>query len=51
MSDPTFENTRFVPDLVDFHEHAKAMTSSVGYTAKLAIDGQLSQLLRLRVPN
>lgn len=45
----SFEDRRFNPDLVEFHQHAKAMASSVGYTAKLAIDGQLAQLLRLRV--
>lgn len=45
----TFVDTRFDPDLVDFHQHAKAMAASVGYTANLAIDGQLAQLLRLRV--
>lgn len=44
-----FEDRRFNPDLVKFNEHAKAMASSVGYTAKLSIDGQLAQLLRLRV--
>lgn len=44
-----FEDRRFNPDLVEFHQHAKAMASSVGYTAKLGIDGQLAQLLRLRV--
>jgi AhpD family alkylhydroperoxidase len=44
-----FEDRRFNPDLVEFHEHAKAMAGSVGYTAKLAIDGQLAQLMRLRV--
>lgn len=31
MADPTFENT-LDPDLVDFHEHAKAMAGPVGYT-------------------
>jgi AhpD family alkylhydroperoxidase len=45
----SFEDRRFNPDLVEFHQHAKAMAGSVGYTAKLAIDGQLAQLLRLRV--
>lgn len=45
----SFEDRRFNPDLVDFHEHAKAMASSVGYTAKLVVNGQLAQLLRLRV--
>ena len=44
-----FEDRRFNPDLVEFHRHAKAMATSVGYTAKLGIDGQLAQLLRLRV--
>jgi AhpD family alkylhydroperoxidase len=34
---------------VDVHQHAKAMAASVGYTAKLGIDGQLAQLLQLRV--
>lgn len=44
-----FENRRFDPDLIEFHRHAEAMARSVGYTAKLAIDGQLAQLLRLHV--
>lgn len=48
-SEVRFEDRRFNPDLVDFHQHAKAMAASVGYTAKLGIDGQLAQLLRLRV--
>ncbi len=45
----TFENTRFDPDLVEFHDLAKQMAKSVGYTADLTVDGQLAQLLRLRV--
>lgn len=49
MAELVFENSRFNPDLVEFHEHAKSMAGSVGYTAKLTIDGQLAQLLRLRV--
>lgn len=49
MTDISFKNTRFDPDLVEFHQHAKAMANSVGYTADLTIDGQLAQLLRLRV--
>ena len=49
VSKISFEDRRFNPDLVEFHQHAKAMAGSVGYTAKLAIDGQLAQLLRLRV--
>ena len=49
MSDITFEDRRFDPDLVEFHDHAKAMAKSVGYTASLSLDQQLAQLLRLRV--
>ena len=45
----SFEDRRFNPDRIEFHQHARAMARSVGYTAKLAIDGQLAQLLRLRV--
>ncbi len=44
-----FENTRFDPDLTEFHAIAKQMAQSVGYTADLSVDGQLAQLLRLRV--
>lgn len=44
-----FKNTRFDPDLVEFHGIAKQMAASVGYTADLSVDGQLAQLLRLRV--
>lgn len=45
----TFENTRFDPDLIAFHGIAREMAASVGYTANLSVDGQLAQLLRLRV--
>ena len=45
----TFENTRFDPDLIEFHAIAKKMAASVGYTAQLSVDDQLAQLLRLRV--
>ena len=45
----TFKNTRFDPDLVEFHSIAKEMARSVGYTAALAVDKRLAQLLRLRV--
>ncbi|HRK66973.1 MAG TPA: carboxymuconolactone decarboxylase family protein [Hyphomonas sp.] len=45
----TFEDTRFDPDLVEFHGIAKQMAASVGYTADLSIDAELAQLLRLRV--
>jgi AhpD family alkylhydroperoxidase len=44
-----FENTRFDPDLIEFHSIAKKMAASVGYTADLSVDSQLAQLLRLRV--
>lgn len=44
-----FKNTRFDPDVVEFHDIAKQMAKSVGYTADLSVDNQLAQLLRLRV--
>ena len=37
MADLRFENRRFDPDLVEFHELAKAMAKSVGYTAALCL--------------
>jgi AhpD family alkylhydroperoxidase len=49
MAEIRFENIRFDPDLVEFHDIAKQMAKSVGYTADLSVDGQLAQLLRLRV--
>ena len=49
MDDIDFENTRFDPDLIEFHSIAKEMAKSVGYTADLSVDSQLAQLLRLRV--
>jgi len=49
MNDVEYTNTRFDPDLVEFHGIAKQMAKSVGYTADLEIDGHLAQLLRLRV--
>ncbi len=49
MNDISFRNTRFDPDLVEFHDIAKQMAKSVGYTADLSVDSQLAQLLRLRV--
>jgi AhpD family alkylhydroperoxidase len=49
MAEIRFENTRFDPDLTRFLEIAKQMAQSVGYTADLSVDGQLAQLLRLRV--
>lgn len=49
MNEVTFKNTRFDPDLVEFHSIAKQMAKSVGYTADMAVEKQLAQLLRLRV--
>lgn len=45
----TFENTRFDPDLIEFHGIAQQMAASVGYSADLSIDAGLAQMLRLRV--
>ncbi|TYL50677.1 carboxymuconolactone decarboxylase family protein [Agromyces mariniharenae] len=44
-----FENTRFDPDLTEFHDLAKQMAAKFGYTAELSIDARLAELLRLRV--
>lgn len=49
MNDIEFKNSRFDPDLVEFHGIAQQMAKSVGYTADLSVDGKLAQLLRLRV--
>ncbi len=49
MTDVTFTNTRFDPDLIEFHSIAQQMAKSVGYTADMSVDKQLAQLLRLRV--
>ena len=49
MSDVTYNNTRFDPDLVEFHGIAQQMAKSVGYTADMSVEKQLAQLLRLRV--
>ena len=49
MTEVKFTNTRFDPDLIEFHSIAKQMAKSVGYTADMAVDSQLAQLLRLRV--
>jgi len=45
----TYKNTRFDPDLVEFHSIAKDMAKSVGYTADLAVESKIAQMLRLRV--
>ena len=44
-----FENTRFDPDVTPFHGLAKQMAQAFGYTANLALERKLAQLLRLRV--
>ena len=49
MTDIVFDNRRFDPDLTAFHDLAKAMAKAFGYTADLAFDQQLAQLVRLRV--
>ena len=49
MSNIRYDNVRFDPDLTEFHDLAKMMAKSVGFTAELSVDGQLAQLLRLRV--
>lgn len=49
MSDVSFQNTRFDPDVIEFHAIAQQMARSVGYTATLSIDRRLAELLRLRV--
>jgi len=49
MTELIYKNTRFDPDLIEFHDIAKQMAKSVGYTAELSVDRQLAQLLRLRV--
>ncbi len=49
MAGIRFENTRFDPDLVEFHAIAQTMAKSVGYTAELLVEKELAQMLRLRV--
>lgn len=49
MDDITFKNTRFDPDVIEFHGIAKQMAASVGYTADMGVEKKLAQLLRLRV--
>lgn len=49
MSKVDFINTRFDPDLTPFHDLAKGMAKAFGYTADLAVDQKLAQLVRLRV--
>jgi len=49
MSKVEFKNTRYNPDLTPFHDLAKQMAKTVGYTADMLVDKKLAQLLRLRV--
>ena len=49
MQNVEFNNTRFNPDVIPFHDLAKQMAKAVGYTADLKTDKHLAQLLRLRV--
>ncbi len=49
MTDIEYFDKRFDPDLTPFNELAKAMAKAFGYTADLAVDKELAQLLRLRV--
>lgn len=49
MDDITFKDTRFDPDIIEFHGIAKQMAASVGYTADMGVEKKLAQLLRLRV--
>lgn len=49
MMDLVFTNTRFNPELSEFHGIAKEMAAQFGYTADLSIDHRLANLLRLRV--
>ncbi|MEV7631748.1 carboxymuconolactone decarboxylase family protein [Microbacterium sp. NPDC089318] len=49
MNHLQYINTRFDPDVTRLHEIAKDMAAAFGYTATLGIDGELAQLLRLRV--
>ena len=48
MDGITFKDTRFDPDLIDFHGIAKRIAASVGYTADVDVEKKLAQLLRLR---
>ena len=49
MSSIEFIDTRFNPDRTAFHGLAKQMASAFGYTAELALDRELAQLIRLRI--
>ena len=49
MEEVKFRNKRFDPALTPFLDLANQMAKAFGYTANLAIDQNLAQLLRLRV--
>ncbi|MFC5045250.1 carboxymuconolactone decarboxylase family protein [Aquimarina hainanensis] len=49
MSEISFKNIRFDPDITPFHALAKEMAKAVGYTANITVEKKLAQLLRLRV--
>ncbi len=49
MDEVVFKDLRFDPDQTPFHDLAKAMAKAFGYTADLALDKALAQLVRLRV--
>jgi len=49
MSSVKFKNTRFNPEGTTFLSIAKQMANAFGYTAKLTVEDELAQLLRLRV--
>ena len=49
MSELQFVDTRFDPNLTQFHDLARQMAAAFGHTADLALDSELAQLLRLRV--
>jgi AhpD family alkylhydroperoxidase len=49
VDDIKYKDTRFDPDLIEFHSIAKQMAASVGYTADMGVEKKLAQLLRLRV--
>ncbi len=44
-----YKNIYFDPDITPFHQLAKDMAKSFGYTADLAVNKELSQLIRLRI--
>lgn len=49
LENVTFQNTRFDPDMTSFGRLATKMAEAFGYSAELAVDERLLQMLRLRV--